>query len=376
MRWQEHLHIMGGEPSLLKIEKLNNYIDLLSKTSSVSLGTNGLIYLEKLSNNLASIGVALHGTKKVHENLTRIKGGYTRAIRSIKGYVSRNFEVRVASTLTSKNYFEMYDIIRIAAEMGVGSVFINKFECGGIGSRLARELAPSLKQFKMALNQIIAAKKDFGIPVGFGSAIPFCIDKRLVKERLISDCGAGFTFATISPNGDVRICNQSQKTYGNILKTPLEKIWQSKEINHFRSLYWVTEPCSKCPIMKQCLCGCKVDTSYNNEYCVDYIIRNFKNPPLKIIKIPQIRVSYPKEYRRYRKDRFLKINNFHNELYVVTKLQVAEVNKEAKEILEFIQRREIILEKEIIQKFGRNFDKKSLRKLLTKLEMMGALVRI
>ena len=47
-----------------KVEKLNEYINKLSKYSSVTIVTNGFKYMEGLSKNLACLGVPIHGDKK------------------------------------------------------------------------------------------------------------------------------------------------------------------------------------------------------------------------------------------------------------------------------------------------------------------------
>ena len=244
-----HVYLIGGEPSLLKTEKLNEYIDLLSKHSSVTIVTNGLIYKKGLSKNLACIGIPLHGNKKTHEMLTGIKGSYEKVIESIKNYVKEGFDVRCIPVLMSVNYNQMYEIIKLAKKLRMESVFVDRFESGGIGSREASRLKPSLSQFKDALTQMIKAREEFKIPVGFGTAIPFCLDERLITEDMWADCGVGVSFAAINPNGDLRICNQSNIVYGNVLKESIEEIWNKKELDQFRNLRWVEKPCKKCPCL-------------------------------------------------------------------------------------------------------------------------------
>lgn len=55
------VYLIGGEPSVLGVETLNRYIDKLSKTSSVTIVTNGFIKLVGISNKLAVMAVSLHG---------------------------------------------------------------------------------------------------------------------------------------------------------------------------------------------------------------------------------------------------------------------------------------------------------------------------
>lgn len=242
-----HVYLIGGEPSLLKTEKLNEYINLLAENSSVTVVTNGLIYKKGLSDKLACIGIPIHGNKRTHELLTGVKGGHKKIIQTIKNYVKNGFDVRCIPVLMSVNYDQMYEIIKLAKELGMESVFVDRFESGGIGSQTAEKLKPNLLQFKEALSQMIQARDDFSIPVGFGTAIPFCLDERLITENMWANCGVGVTFGAINPKGDFRICNQSNIVYGNVSKEPIEKIWNKKEIDEFRDLRWVSEPCKNCP---------------------------------------------------------------------------------------------------------------------------------
>jgi radical SAM protein with 4Fe4S-binding SPASM domain len=368
-----HVYLIGGEPSLLKIEKLNKYIDELSETSSVTIVTNGKIYLKNLSKKLACIGIPIHGDEKTHEYLTNSKGSYKKIIENIRRYVKDGFDVRCIPVLMSKNYNQMYNIINLAAELGMESVFIDKFESGGIGSKMTKKLSPSISQFKNSLTQVIQAKRDFNIPVGFGTAIPFCIDKRLLKENLQADCGVGTTFAAIDPLGNVRLCNQSQKVYGNVLNESIEKIWNKKELDEFRGLKWVTKPCNKCPLIYDCACGCKVDTNCPGEFCVDYAVRGFKKPLNKFQPTNSLIIKYPSEFRRFKVNSYLKINDFHNEDYIVTRYQTTEIDPSTKELIKFILKKDFILEKEFINRFQDRFSKKDLREFLSKLLLIGAI---
>lgn len=369
-----HVYLIGGEPSLLKIEKLNEYIEKLSENSSVTIVTNGKIYLKNLSKKLACIGVPIHGNEKTHEYLTNSPGSYNTIIGNIKKYIEEGFDVRCIPVLMSVNYDQMYEVIKLASELGMESVFVDRFESGGIGSKLTKKLSPSIKQFKDSLTQIIQAKKDFGIPVGFGTAIPFCIDPRLLKENIQADCGVGTSFVAIDPLGNVRLCNQSQKIYGNVLEESLSKIWNKKKLNEFRCLRWVTEPCNKCPLLYECACGCKVDTNCSGEFCVDYAVRGFKKPLNKICnsqKEPNF--TYPKEYRRFKKNSYLKINDFHKENYIVTRYQTVEIDSLSKEIIKYIISKNFLLEKELIDKFRKKIPSKDLRLFLSKLVLIGAI---
>jgi len=370
-----HVYLIGGEPSLLDTKKLNEYINLLSKNSSVTIVTNGLIYKKGLSKKLACIGIPLHGDEKTHDIITGINGGYKRVISTIKKYVKDGFDVRCIPVLMSVNYDKIYEIIGLAKKIGMESVFVDRFEIGGLGSNVADKLKISLPQFKKALTQMIAARKDFNIPVGFGTAIPFCLDERLILNDMWADCGVGVTFGAINPNGDFRICNQSSVVYGNVLREPIEKIWNKKKLNDFRDLRWVTKPCKNCPFLYTCTGGCKVDLNCSQKYCIDYAVREEKKDLIPINKLKKLSkifkkekplIEPPKEYRKFRLNRYTKLNLWHKEKYLITRYQTICLDKLAVEIIKSILGK-IRNEKDLIERFKNKAEKKEIRNFVTRL---------
>ena len=85
-----------------------------------------------------------------------------------------------------------------------------------------------------------------------------------------------FILGVISPSGEFRLCNHSNKSYGNILSQPINKIWHSKSINdEYRSSKWITEPCLSCEKVKKCMGGCRIDSC--GEMRVDPLVKSFSN---------------------------------------------------------------------------------------------------
>lgn len=370
-----HVYLIGGEPSLLKVDKLNEYINALVEVSSVTIVTNGLRYLEGLSDKLACIGIPIHGDEETHESLTGVKGGYKKTIESIRKYVRHGFDLRCIPVLMSVNYNQIYGIIKLAKQLRMESVFVDRFESGGIGAQ-AQRLKPTLPQFRKALSQMIAARNDFKIPVGFGTAIPFCLEKRLLSENIYADCGVGVTFGAITPNGDFRICNQSNRIYGNILKEPVEKIWQKKALDEFRNLEWVTEPCRSCPLVYYCVCGCKVDQSYSKEYCLDYAIRGHKKPinPVSLVQFGRrkLNVKYSPNYRQFKPNKYTKLNTAHKEKYLVTRYQTIVLDNLGVLLLRAILDG-IAEEVKLIEKFKDKIDSREIRRFVSQLIAVEAL---
>ncbi|MCX6724451.1 MAG: radical SAM protein [Candidatus Staskawiczbacteria bacterium] len=373
--WVPHVYLIGGEPSLLGVPQLNEYINLLSARSSVTVVTNGIITLEGLSDKLACIGVPIHGDEKTHNIHSETPGRYADTVASIKYYVAAGFDVRCIPVLTAWNFDQIYNIARLAKELGMESVFVDRFEDGGIGSANAEQLKPTIEQFKIALGQMIRARDELNIPMGFGTAIPYCLDERLVQENMSANCGVGITFAAIDPDGSVRICNQSQVIYGNVLTQPIEEIWKSDKIRDFRDLSWVTEPCKSCPVLHDCLCGCKVDCSCSDKYCVDYAVRNRAEPLHKVETLPKrgcVKEVFPREYRRIKMDPLAKLNEFHQEKYLITRYQTIEVSGLSLAVVRRALYLGIFSEADLVSDFSAKADAVEVRKFCSKLVSVGA----
>jgi len=379
-----HVYLIGGEPSLVKTTKLNEYINLLKTTSSVTIVTNGLIYKKGLSRDLACIGIPIHGDQKTHESLTGVIGGYQKVIQTIKKYVRDGFDVRCIPVLMSVNYNQMYNIIKLAKELGMESVFVDRFESGGIGSNLSQKLKPTLEQFKEALSQMISARDDFKIPVGFGTAIPFCLDDRLITDNMWANCGVGVTFGAINPAGDFRICNQSNIIYGNVLKEPIEKIWNKKKLDEFRGLKWINGPCRDCPFLSICTGGCKVDLICSNKYCVDYAVRDNTDKILSINEMQKLlpvfldrekkktQVNIPVKLRNFKLNKYTKLNLWHKEKYLITRYQTIQLYQVEIEIIQQIIKG-LNSEEKLIKKFENKIEAEIMRAFISELIEINAL---
>lgn len=376
--WIPHVYLIGGEPSLIGVDTLNKYIELLSPRSSVTIVTNGQIYLENLSTKLACIGVPIHGIGELHDIHANKKGSFEIAKRSIAKYVERGFDVRCIPVLTRLNYDKISDIIAFAKEMGMESVFVDRYEDGGVGSAKSEELKLSLAQFDEALDQMIKARDKYDIPVGWGTAVPFCLNKKMITNNMTADCGAGVTFAAINPLGEVRICNQSEQVYGNVLSDEsFHDIWHKKELGNFRDMIWAQKlPCNGCGVMSDCMCGCKVDASVDGEYSIDYSVRQNNNRPeyTNVDNEPKEK-QYPiiTNWRNFLVNPYTKIHDQSPEKYLVTRYQTVRLDEDAVSLLKQIFDNRISSEEELYINNQDSFSKTEINDFITDLIFAGAI---
>lgn len=376
-----HVYLIGGEPSLLGVAKLNEYIELLSDHSSVTIVTNGRITLRGISDRLACFGVPIHGaTAAAHDFITQRPRSFDQALRSIDYYVGAGHDVRCIPVLTGYNAHQIYDIIRIAVEHGMESIFVDRYEDGGIGAQHSASdprLKPTVEQFRDAVTQMLRARDDFpslGGRVGFGTAIPYCIDERLLREGMTSNCGVGSTFCAVNPMGEFRLCNQSQLVFGNVLDEPIEDIWRKRSLGVFRDLSWVDEPCRSCPLLSECVCGCKVDANCSDRFCIDYAVRGLTKPPIDVSSVirPEPSIEVPDAYRRFTVNRYTKVLERHPEQFLVTRYQTVTLNDGALEVLRAIIDEGLTTEQSVISRFP-DIAELEIRCALTQFILAGAL---
>jgi pyrroloquinoline quinone biosynthesis protein E len=271
-----HIQLTGGEVALISF--LPKIVKYLNNKTTLSLVTNGIKKIEVPASDLVCIYISLHGSRaEIHERLTRMPGTYDKICKNIMKYKKEGFSVSLDVLLSSYNYFDMYNIVKKGYELGVDRIYINRHELGGEGY-YSSFLVPNISQFRQAVDELIAAKRDFKIDIMFGTAIPFCVYEKMINEFPLPDCGAGFWHATIDPFGNVKICNQAPYNIGNILTDSLEKIWSNKNkiIKEYRSLKWLFPPCDKCLLRKFCMGGCRVDAtcSIKRIATLDVYLRN------------------------------------------------------------------------------------------------------
>lgn len=378
-----HVYLIGGEPSLLPEAKLNGYIEVLAPHSSVTIVTNGMKRLIGISQKLACFGVPIHGANaKTHEYLNQTPGSFAKTLETIKHYVAEGFDIRCIPVLTGYNYDQMYNIIAIAAELGMESIYVDRYEDGGIGamnSRERRQLKPTLEQFRIAVGQIIQARRDFTIfrgRVGFGTAIPYCLDERLVLEGLTSNCGVGTYFCALNPDGEFRMCNQSQIVFGNVLEEPLGVIWTKPALDMFRDLSWVEEPCSSCELLLDCTGGCKVDSNCSEKFCIDYAVRGLSAPTAehaRRVKHREPSRMFPVDFRVFRPNRYMKLTVSYPEKFLVTRYQTIKLDQMALEMAEAVLLGSTINEAHLIARFSDRMEEEDIRCFVSQLVQVDAI---
>lgn len=387
-----HTYLIGGEPTYgFSKDELQSYVEyLFDHGSSVTIVTNGQVRLKGMTNKLACYGVSIHGgDAETHDSITQLKGSWQRAVDTARHYVDEGHDVRIIPVVMGRNHDHMYRIAELAWEIGAEAIYYDVYEPGGIGEQNAADsllrMQPTIDELRTSIGQVIQARDDFPFrgDIGFGTALPFCFDERLIQRGMQASCGVGTWFSAITNTGEMRLCNQSKMTFGNVLQKPIDQIWMDPLVDsHFRELRWVDEPCSSCPVLEDCGGGCKVDEGCSSgEFCIDRLVRGL-SPDLKL-KLEQkdlrrfIDLSVPMSFRFAKKSPFLRTNRIHAEkgdLFFKTRYQTVRASEAELVVVDSIVATDgLISERSLVDAYRHDIPEAALRELFSALVWTGAL---
>jgi len=285
------LTFSGGEPLVKKnIFKAIKYAT--SHGLICTLASNGKLMTKETVANLAKAGITrveigLDSAEPAsHDTLRNEPGAFERACAAIKNCAeSKAFdEIAVTATLNKMNYPQLSKIIDLAESLGATRFYLNRIIAAGRGKNIP-ELDVTPAERIMAMRIIYkrfekSVKEDFGIlcyvrgmtyfarlsyDMSHGkmfhvSEILSGYDKLFLERyghqvakiihrfgRNFGGCTAGLTYAGLDPHGNLLPCVVAQVPLGNLLETPLEKIWcNSPALVDLRTRHLVKGYCGSC----------------------------------------------------------------------------------------------------------------------------------
>lgn len=255
--------ITGGEPLLRK--DFSEIITLLDKLEIKStLITNSILLTQDLikeciSKRVTKFQVPLLSEQADIHNELQGNESWTYCVDAIINIKNLGGGVTPVFVATQKNIGTIKETMEFAISLGADSFMFNRFNVGGEGIKLAKELIPNLLHLKMALEIVNRLSNQYNIPVYSTIPVHPCLIDISPYNRLgYGFCNAGGDQANvyaIDGEGNIRPCTHTKTVLGNILKQPLEKILQNPENRKFRQIH--PKICDGCPWVKQCMGGCK-----------------------------------------------------------------------------------------------------------------------
>jgi len=249
-----HAHrfkLTGGEPTLHpEFEAIVGHIRGLGTSLTVFTNgrwTNPESVLDALARtpNLTGLLISLHGAYAAsHEVFTGVPGSFDETVANVRRAVAAGISVTLSTVLHRANLGELAAVVALAESLGTDHVVFNRY------------LGPSVPEIAITDAQLMQAThtvdtmREQGQPVTFGVCIPQCF-----TPSSSTGCLAGVAFCAVDPWGNLRPCNHSPLTAGNLLSGTLEEAWHSPEMERFRQA--IPEACHTCAAFSTCHGGCR-----------------------------------------------------------------------------------------------------------------------
>lgn len=216
------------------------------------LCTNGTYLTEDMASRLgesgllsASVSLESH-LEEVHDHL-RGKGSYCQAVNAIKLLRKHAPKVKVGinHTITSENYTDIVEIVKLAESLGVHQIKFAPFHTNLLHSQKPSEdFAPlflssgQLEELEQELQKVKAVLRHSRLL----SNHPYYLDKLVdsFRKPQVFDCYAGYAICTIDPMGKVSPCPDIASDL-SVRSQGLYEIWRGNDFQNLR--------------LKACQCG-------------------------------------------------------------------------------------------------------------------------
>lgn len=267
----KRLHISGGEPTL--VPDLIDYVKFAKqKGFVVNLNTNGRFITKEGAKKLVDAGldsvtVSLYSSdRKEHDRLRGTKDSWKYAKDAIRHFqYARSeaplFEIKSMTVLTSRNYKQFFDLMKLNYSLGADCFYISYLEGDFDGSN--RMSQDDIKDFREnIIPKVLDFSKKISLPVRskFRQAV-----KSLFSDDFLSpiewesgmygvdrkrECTVPSDMAIVLSNGDVVPCYMIEytrdKIVGNVMKHKFSEVWSSKKHKEF--VKDKCEYCKECPM--------------------------------------------------------------------------------------------------------------------------------
>jgi len=274
--------LTGSEPFMRN--DIEDIIKIITNEGmEISFQTNGtLITEERLkkifesSNRIALIGTSCEGFEMVHNRIRGRSDAYKRAMKSLEIFKKKGISVNISVIVLDEN---LKDVVKLPAllvdysvnQIDIGLVanynddevrkssLITGFDSDEIHTLVSEEIEykNSLKEIQKTFYKTIENGENRGLKVVFSPALlNKCFEgifNRNIREKCLLTC-AGFFSVRIAPDASIIHCPFLRRSFGNLLDTSLETIWNSIEFREFRRKLLVSNmlpTCTRCGKLRE-----------------------------------------------------------------------------------------------------------------------------
>jgi radical SAM protein with 4Fe4S-binding SPASM domain len=259
------LVVSGGEP-LCRTDLFELLDYAAAKGLKRALATNGTLIDKPIASRIKTAGVervsvSLDGaTSEVHNKLRKLQGSFEAAISGI-GYLRQSgVPFQINMTVTRHNVHQLDDIFVLAQKLGAAAVHLFMLVPVGCGESFAEKEMLSADEYEQLLKRVAEKENEAKIEIKVTCGPHY---ERIIRQEnprnkhRSKGCLAGSGVLFVSHSGQVSPCGYLPIDCGNILRTPLEEIWQaSADLAKMRDTHQLKGKCGVCGYRSVCG-GCR-----------------------------------------------------------------------------------------------------------------------
>lgn len=235
-----HVKLTGGEP-LLHPDFTRIVAFLKEKNISATMETNGTLLTKSLARYLKDkssftfIAVSLDGAEpETHDTFRGVKGSFNKACQGIRYLVEVGYRPQIIMSIHKGNVDEMEALVRLAKELGAGSVKFNIVQPTGRGKLMTERDQVLDIQRLIELGKWVESKlqKQTSIRLHYSCPMAFYGLKRLQTFTSYS-CGI-FSILGILHTGHLAMCGIGVQVpelcYGLLGENRVADVWTSNKL--------------------------------------------------------------------------------------------------------------------------------------------------
>lgn len=271
--------LTGGEP-LLNPDFLSMLDVVRREGLRLTIETNGVLCTAQCAQAIKEAGerpfvsVSLDGADaQTHESIRGVKGSFEAAIEGIKNLVNAGFKPQVIFTVMKRNREQVESVIRLAGDLGAGSVKYNVVQPTARGEHLhdqdetldIRELVMLGRHIENVVSKTTPLRLFFSHPAAF---VPL---SRMATGNGCGVCGIKGIIGVLA-NGKYALCGIGETVpdlvFGDAATDSLEEIWHGNPILcKIRQALpaELSGICRRCLMKQRCLGSCVAQNYYRSK---------------------------------------------------------------------------------------------------------------
>jgi MoaA/NifB/PqqE/SkfB family radical SAM enzyme len=213
----------GGEP-LIRRDCCEILARLGEAGVETNLTTNGWFVRDETIDRLSEARLSLLYVSldspwpEVHDRFRRKPGSHERVLETLDAAVRGGLRVRLSTVVTQVNIDDIEVFASIGERIGIDGIEFKRFRPAGNGAATRGDYSLAVRQEEDLRRRVaaVAEASPLDVQLVYGAE----------AEGPDLGCPCGVRSITLRPNGDVAPCAYSEQVIGNLVETPLRRLWQ------------------------------------------------------------------------------------------------------------------------------------------------------